>query len=154
MIVSVDINPGVCNNYLKMKEVKTEAEAFFEMRRYLEVNNIYSNITTVFERDRLNYVGDGGESKLVVMGDDQIGDDIEFAIHYDSNPDFNSIDDAIKETGSFAYSYEKYRAKKACGLLRTRYRMDNPEITFESWIPDEYENYLRDLKKREDEICR
>ena len=141
MIVSVKICPDSSTDFLKMREVDTEEEAFYEMRRYLEANNIYTDVTTIDTET------DG--CKLVYMSPLYDGDTICFAINYTTKPDYDSIEEAMNsDCGSFAYALA-HNSKK---LVREITRERDGQI-YKSSIIDEYNNYIKDLKKRAGEVC-
>lgn len=74
---------------LFMREVNNEVEAFAEMRRFLEVNQIHSHETTVYTKS---------DNKTVYMHDDS-GDSVSFAIQYYDRPTYSVFDDVEKWKG-------------------------------------------------------
>lgn len=147
MTLSIMSMPMSANSYVKLREVSTEEEAFAEMRRYLEVNNIFSDTTTISKR---MYEGRGKKesfNKFIKMGSD-----VEFQIHYENEPDYESIQDAITRSSSFAYSY-KNKDKPGFNSLKVLRHINEYGSTVMSWFPDEYDRYTADLIKRVGEIC-
>ena len=153
----------------KMREVDTEEEAFYEMRRFIKVNGILSETTSVhvkeFDTNASKNIG-----KAVGMGgenDSSIGGGASFFIYYDDPEDksvlFESIQDARSRSEEFEEEYQKYLEVKngACvrydwqshklfsQLTKDYYNYAAFEKTyFDSWFPERYEKYLVDLCKR------
>ena len=151
MILSID----VCG-YIKLKEVANEEEAFYEMSRYMSVNNIHSDTTTVSKVEITDRFGTSEEVKLVEMCDDEDGAPV-FVIHYNTHPVYDSLQDAVSAGTYFAYCYNEYKTKKSHkynSLKFLRYKTAEQNSCFESWFPDEYKRYMDDLNKRVGGVCR
>ena len=117
-------------------EVETEEEAFFEMRRFLKVNRIISDKTTV----KTFYKNDGNESELMHKEITMThgGNDVAvFGIYYKGSPNYGELGDesdwGIDRTALKGYNINyRYCSSKNC---------------FVYWY-DEVAAYLADLKTR------
>ena len=153
----------------KMREVNTEEEAFYEMRRFIKVNGILSETTSIkideFDTNKSKNIG-----KAVGMGGENgtsIGGGASFFIYYDNPTDqsvlFESIQDARTRSEEFESEYQKYLDVKNGSCIRydwmshklfSQLTKDYHNYTafkqtyFDSWFPERYEKYIADLCKR------
>lgn len=148
MILSVESLSGC---YIKLREVCTEEEAFAEIRRYLAVNNFYSDTTTVYKKTRKDRNEKESHNKFVCV-DHCAGNDFVFQIHYENEPDYESVQDAVTRSSYFAHCY-KNKDKPGFNSLKVLRYINEHGSTVRSWFPDEYDRYTADLIKRVGEIC-
>ena len=153
MVLSIYIN----GHLIKLKKVDSEEEAFYEMQRYMLVNEIYSDTTSVYRDEFTDVSGKTEKIKFVEMYPDSgVNEELIFAIHYNTQPEYNSLEDAISQNRHFAYCLEKYRQKKSSyeynSLRFCRYRSDSIDDVFDSWFPDEYNRYIKDTIMRGGEV--
>ena len=176
MVLSIYIG----NVSIRLKEVVDEAEAFSEMGRYLEVNNIYSDTTSLTrwsgERE--------SEAKLVWMGtnDKMYGNDFLFGIHTETPPRYDTMKDALAGDRMLAYYYAECNDGSAGAISSTNslrhkvYRLGDFQEAFlssslrehcpptpvyptgylcetQSFRYDEYDRYMQDLQRRMSETC-
>lgn len=142
MILSIESMPMSANSYIQLCIVSTEEEAFAEIRRYLEINNIFSDTTTVWKEFRTDMSGITSTNKIIKMGKD-----LTFQIHYDNKPDYTSLDDILANNPHYAYSVQN-KTDYGYNSLKC-FRSNNAYGgVFSSWFPDEYERYMLDLKER------
>ena len=148
MILSIESMPLSANSYIQLCIVSTEEEAFAEICRYLEINNIFSDTTTVWKESRTDVSGVASTNKIIKMGKD-----LTFQIHYDNKPDYISLDDILAKDSHYAYSVQR-KTDYGYNSLKC-FRSNNAYGgVFSSWFPDEYERYMLDRNKREGEVCR
>ena len=117
-------------------EVETEEEAFFEMRRFLEVNRILSDRTTVrTAKDK------SGESNEIIYKNVEMtfgcGNKVTFGIHYTGRPSRMELGDEA--------SWNLDRSNLASYETLRRYDAAGDRIV--CWY-DEVAAYLADLKTR------
>lgn len=134
MIVSYEGKRGG----ILLREVKNEQEAFAEMRRYLEVNNIPSNYTEIRWEEVNESRGILTRYKHVAMRCAKSSSDgVDFGIYYEGHP-------AHLELGS----------EEEWGIRRDQpppynysYHYKYSENKFVCWY-DEIAEYLKDLAER------
>lgn len=127
-------------------EVDTEAEAFFEMRRYLEVNNIYSDCTSIGYFSEEDKDGVSQRVKAICMFDqyhynkdgyyDGTIDNVSFLLKSDNSHCLETLED-------FMSHYPKY-TREAC-FANSPGRKRNGETV---WWGDDIKRYLDDYKLR------
>lgn len=150
MILSIYIT----GHLIKLTKVDSEEEAFYEMQRYMSVNNIYSDVTTISRGEFTDGLGQTEIIKYVSMCPYSSLNDryLMFAIHCSTQPEYNSLEDAVSKSKYFAYCFERYNQKKSSyesnSLRFWRYKSENISDSFDSWFPDEYNRYIKDLIKR------
>ena len=148
MVLSISIHSGL----IKLKEVDSEEEAFYEMRRYMKVNNIYSDITTLRKYTYTDHSNVTEELKLVNMHTSYLGqDDLVFAVHYQTQPEYSSLEEAIEKNSHLAYCFEKYQNERdkysrVNSLRFPRLRLGGTST--DAWLPEELDIYIADLTKR------
>ena len=164
MILAIEFGHNVL---VKLKDVKDEEEAFYEMRRYLFVNGIKSVTTDIRKYQTYeNEYGCIGKSVVMMRW---------FFIYYDDPVDnaykedvlYDSIDDARSSNEEFDRLYKQYLEYRSLdkdppkGSLRGRlcdkysYDFQNIKRTDNvNWVPDEYYAYMLDLKDRGGYLCR
>lgn len=123
---------------IKLREVETEQDAFAEMRRYLEINQIASNYTEVVWREaKEHHWGTHHAHKEVAMCNSG-GYGATFGIYYDGSPRYSGIEPAenweVHRDSPFTlynpdFSYNPTKKKNVC------------------WY-DDLETYFEDLRKR------
>lgn len=148
MILSVESMSGY---YIKLREVRTEEEAFAEIRRYLEVNSFYSDTTTVYKKTCKGRNEIESLNKFVCV-DHCAGVNFTFQIHYENEPEYESVSDAVARSSFFAHCYNTKDKPGRNPLEILRY-INQYGSTIMSWFPDEYDRYVSDLIKRVGEIC-
>lgn len=132
MIVSYE---GVRGGLL-LREVKTEEEAFTEMRRFLEVNRIPSVYTEVRWQDADERMGHLARHKRIYMGC-KVDNGVTFGIYYDGQP-------RHLELGS----------EKEWGIKRELFTYKNFSYHYRSTVNgrvcwyDDVMTYLKDLAER------
>lgn len=137
---------------IKLKEVDSDEEAFYEMRRYMTVNGICSDTTTLRKDSYADRFGKSEEIKCVYMHSGYHNqDDLVFAIHNLTRPEYDSLEDAINGNSYIAYCFDKYQNEKekyspGNSLQFPRLRSNNTHTT--SWFPDELALYADDLTRR------
>lgn len=144
---------------IKLKEVGSEEEAFYEMRRYMTINGVCSDTTTLRKDSYEDQFGQSEELKRVYMHSGYLDqDDLVFAIHHLTQPEYDSLEDAISGNSHIAYCFNKYQNDKekyspGNSLQFPRLRADNTHTI--SWFPDELALYIADLTRRGgDTYCR
>lgn len=123
---------------LLLREVATEEEAFAEMRRFLEVNNIPSDYTTV--KPKLVYKDNEflTSYKYVGMGSTLDGYTVAFGIYFEGQPD--NLELGSEER--WHIEREDYPSR-----MNFSYRYKPSENRFVCWY-DEVAEYFRDLAER------
>ena len=124
-----------------LAEVENERDAFFEIRRYLEVNNIFSDTTSIDKDAR---------SKRIRLGNYCPS----FEIIYEGNADCSSMSELIDSHWQVQESYQIYLGEvfghdKQC-LKQPRHSadVDGEDDTRWAWIFDEFDAYMKDRRTR------
>ena len=133
MIVSYE---GVRGGLL-LREVETEQEAFAEMRRFLEVNNIPSNYTEVQWKEVDENYGILVRHKHIAMGCKPGGGGADFGIYYEGQPKHLELGSEEK----WCIKREQYPHKNFS------YYYKPSENRYVCWY-DEVAEYFRDLAVR------
>lgn len=123
---------------LLLREVETEQEAFAEMRRFLEINNIPSNYTEVQWKEVNENYGILARHKHIAMGCEPGGGGADFGIYYEGQP-------AHLELGSeekWGIKREQYPSQK-----NFSYYFKASENKYVCWY-DEVAKYFQDLAVR------
>lgn len=144
---------------IKLKEVDCEEEAFYEMRRYMTVNDICSDTTTLRKDDYADQFGEVEELKYVYMHSGYLDqDDLVFAVHHRTRPEYDSLEDAVNGNSHISYCFGKYQNEKekyAPGNSLQFPRLRSNKMHTTSWLPDELALYISDLTKRGGDVyCR
>ena len=134
MIVSYE---GVRGGLL-LREVETEEEAFAEMRRYLEVNNILSNYTEVYWKEVNENYGILARHKHIAMGSKPGGGGADFGIYYEGRPTHLELGSEEK----WGIKREQYPSQK-----NFSYYFKASENKYVCWY-DEVTRYFQDLAER------
>lgn len=117
-------------------EVETEEEAFFEMRRFLEINHIISDETTIKTSKKNNGICDEITYKSVTMTYSR-GDEAAFGIYYKGNPSHMELgDESYWNIGGVDYLGSS-----------VSHRFSMSKMGSVCWC-DEVAAYLADLKTR------
>ncbi len=122
---------------LLLREVETEQEAFAEMRRYLEVNNIPSNYTEVYWKEADERFGIV-RHKRIVMGVTHDFYMPKFGIYYEGQPKYLEFKPEEKRCTE--------KEKHPCGNAICYH---SPSFKHQCWY-DEVAEYFRDLAKRKE----
>lgn len=133
MIVSYE---GVRGGLL-MREVNTEEEAFAEMRRFLKVNDLSSNFTTVSWAEANEDRGILARHKYVCMTN-VLAEGASFGIYYEGHPTHFELG-----------SEEKWGIKREKILLNRNlaYYYKSSASAYVCWY-DEVTRYFQDLAER------
>ena len=118
-------------------EVETEEEAFFEMRRFLKVNRIISDKTTV----KTFYKTDGNDPELMrkeITMTHGCSDVAVFGIYYKGSPNYGELGDESD------WGIDRTVLLKGQNI---NYRYCSSKNCFVCWY-DEVAAYLADLKTR------
>lgn len=137
MIVSFEGKVGG----VKLREVNTEQEAFAEMRRYLEINQIASNYTEIVWREEKEHFWGTHQAHKEVSMKNSGGYGATFGIYYEGTPRHLEIEPAEK--------WEVHRDSPF-----TLYNPDfhyNPTKKVNVCWYDDLANYFEDLWNRMEE---
>lgn len=123
---------------IKLREVETEQDAFAEMRRYLEINQIASNYTEIVWREAKEHHWGIHQAHKEVSMCNSGGYGATFGIYFEGEPRYQKMESAeewdVHRDSPFTlynpdFSYNPTKKKNVC------------------WY-DDLENYFEDLKKR------